>query len=131
MKITKRNKLQAKQLFRLCLSNGLLDEARAQQLVQRVARAKPRDCLAVLTAFEEWVKLDRAQHAAQVESATPLTPESASRVRATLAETYGPGLNVSFAHNAALIGGIRVTVGSDVYDGSVRGRLNTLERRFS
>jgi F-type H+-transporting ATPase subunit delta len=131
MKTTKRTKRDARQLFRFCLRDGLLDEARAQQLVQRILQSRSRDSLALLTAFEEWVKLDQAQHAARVESAKSLPPESANQVRATLAETYGPGLNVSFAENAALIGGMRVTVGSDVYDGSVRGRLSTLEERFS
>jgi F-type H+-transporting ATPase subunit delta len=131
MKITKRTRREAKQLFRFCLRDGLLDEARAQQLVQRVVQSKSRESVAILTAFEEWVKLDQAQHAARVESATPLPPDSANRVRASLAEAYGPGLNVSFAHKPALIGGIRVTVGSDVYDGSVQGRLTRLEGRFS
>ena len=32
------------------------------------------------------------------------------------------------ALNPLLIGGMRITVGSSVYDGSVRGRLNALER---
>jgi len=37
---------------------------------------------------------------------------------------------MSFAHSPALIGGMRVKVGSDVYDGSVQARLATLEARF-
>jgi F-type H+-transporting ATPase subunit delta len=48
-----------------------------------------------------------------------------------LEQAYGPALNFSFVENPALIGGIRITVGSDVYDGSVQGRLATLEQRFS
>jgi len=39
-----------------------------------------------------------------------------------LATLYGPGLNASFTHSPALIGGVRIRVGSDVYDGSVRGK---------
>jgi F0F1-type ATP synthase delta subunit len=35
-------------------------------------------------------------------------------------------LNITFSQNAALIGGLRVKVGSDVYDGSVQARLNGL-----
>jgi len=131
MKTTKRIRLQAKQLFRLCFRDGLLDEARAQDLVKRVAREKSRGSLAILMEFQRWLKLYIADHSAIVESATSLPPDSASQVRERLLEVYGPGLNVSFAQNPALIGGIRVTVGSDVYDGSVRGRLAELQRSFS
>ena len=44
--------------------------------------------------------------------------------------SYGPGMSTSFAANPELIGGMRVKVGSDVYDGSVRTALLTLEERF-
>jgi F-type H+-transporting ATPase subunit delta len=131
MKISRRTSQQAKQLFRLCTKDGLLDEGLAQRLLQRVLEAEPRGCLAVLTAFERLVKLDAAQRAAKVESATPLPAEASNQVRARLEQVYGKGLNLSFAENPALIGGIRITVGSDVYDGSVQGRLNRLEERFS
>ena len=43
---------------------------------------------------------------------------------------YGPGISTSFAHNPALIGGMRIHVGSDVYDGSVRAGLDALEKSF-
>ncbi len=39
-------------------------------------------------------------------------------------------LETSFEQNAALIGGVRIKVGSDVYDGSVRARLAALEARL-
>jgi F-type H+-transporting ATPase subunit delta len=76
------------------------------------------------------VKLDHAQHTAKVETATPLPPEMAAGIQARLERVYGRGMNVSFVHVLALIGGMRVTVGSDVYDGSVQARLAALEERF-
>jgi F-type H+-transporting ATPase subunit delta len=39
-------------------------------------------------------------------------------------------LNISYAQNPALIGGLRIQVGSDVYDGSVQARLNDLRENF-
>ena len=35
-----------------------------------------------------------------------------------------------FAQNPALIGGMRIKVGSDVYDGSVQARLAALQESF-
>ena len=43
-----------------------------------------------------------------------------------MARAYGPGMSTSYAENAALIGGMRLKVGSDVYDGSVLAALRTL-----
>ena len=47
-----------------------------------------------------------------------------------LARRYGPAIETTFRENPALIAGLRVKVGSDVYDGSVRARLDTLEARI-
>ena len=43
---------------------------------------------------------------------------------------YGPGLNISFVQNPELIAGLRIKVGSDVYDGSVQARLAALQESF-
>ena len=130
MKVTKLARREAKELFRSCLVNGVLDEARARQAVQQVLQLKPRGYLAILTHFQRLVKLDLERRTATIESATALTPELQSGIQASLARMYGPGLNVSFAQNPQLIGGLRVKVGSDVYDGSIQARLTALEESF-
>ena len=127
MKRTKQARREAKQLFRLCLVNGLLDEGRVRQVVRRVSQTRNRNRFNVLSQFRRLVKLDCTRHTATVESATPLPPGMQVSVQAELSRLYGPGLNTSFAHSPALIGGMRVKVGSDVYDGSVQARLATLE----
>jgi F-type H+-transporting ATPase subunit delta len=47
-------------------------------------------------------------------------------IQENLARRYGPGLNVSFWVDPSLIGGLRIKVGSDIFDGSVAGRLAEL-----
>jgi len=128
MKINKRAKREAKQLFRLCLVNGLLDESRVGRVVQFVVAAGHRDCPAILSHFGRLVKLDLARHTATIESATPLSADLQAAVEAGLARRYGPGLAAAFAQRPALIGGMRIQVGCDVYDGSVQGRLTALEK---
>lgn len=130
MKTSKQTRREAKELFRLCLANGLLDESRARQVVQYLLQAKPRGYLAVLSHFQRLIKLDMERRTARVESATVLPPELQASVQASLAQVYGPGLNLSFAQNPALIGGMRIKVGSDVYDGSVQARLAALQDSF-
>ena len=130
MRLTKQSRRNAKSLLRSCLVNGRLDERCVRQVVEQVAQAKPRGYVGLLTYFKHLVQLDIARHAARVESAAPLSPELQAEVAGKLEKAYGPGLSLTFAQNAALIGGLRVTVGSDVYDGSVQGRLSALADSF-
>ncbi len=130
MKNVKQIRRQARQLFRLCLVNGLLDEGRVRQVVRQVIAANRRDGPALLSRFLYLFRLDRDRHAARVESAAPLPADLQTSINSDLARAYGPGMIASFEQNPALIGGMRIKVGSDVYDGSVRGALAELERSF-
>jgi len=130
MRTTKQVRRDAKHLFRLCLVNGSLDEARVRQVLKRVLESKRRGCLALATHFGRLVKLERSSHTATVESAMPLPAEFQASVQAGLEQVYGLRIITSFAQNPALIGGMRIKVGSDVYDGSVKAALTTLEKSF-
>jgi F-type H+-transporting ATPase subunit delta len=126
MKISKQARRDGKTLFNTCRVNGLLDEDRVRQTVSAVIAQKPRGYVGILEHFQRLVKLDIERRDARVESAAPLTDELATSVKAELAWRYGQNLNVSFAVNKDLIGGLRVKVGSDVFDGTVRARLDAL-----
>jgi F-type H+-transporting ATPase subunit delta len=130
MKISKQAQREARQLFRSCLVNGLLDENRARQCVTLVAQKQPRGYVAILSRLHRLVKLELARRTVQVENAVETSPEQASGLRARLERQYGPGLNIQYSINPQLIGGMRVQVGSDLYDGSVKTRLDKLEQSF-
>ena len=121
---------EARQLYHLCLVKGVLDENRVRQVVQRYVQSKPRGWWAFLAQFQRLVRLDRAAHTAQVESALSLPPDLKTRVQDGVTSTYGSGISISFAENPALIGGMRIKVGSDVYDGTIRAELDALEKSF-
>jgi F-type H+-transporting ATPase subunit delta len=130
MKNSKQIKREAKRLFRLCLVNGLLDEQRVRLAVQGVLQSKRRGIFAVLAHFLRLVRFDRSRHTAVVESVTSLPVELQSSVLARLDRLYGPRIHTSFSLNPTLIGGMRIRVGSDLYDGSIKAGLATLESRF-
>jgi F-type H+-transporting ATPase subunit delta len=98
--------------------------------VQQVINVKPRGYVAILSHFERLVKLDLERRSARIESALPLSPELQASVQSSLTRVYGSGLNTSFVQNPALIGGMRIKVGSDVYDGSIQARLAALQESF-
>jgi F-type H+-transporting ATPase subunit delta len=126
MKISKQSRRDARELFRLCIAGGALDENRVRNVVSRVASGKPRGYLAILTHFQRLVRLEISRRTAKIESATPLSSQMQAQIQGDLTGRYGSGLAFTFLQNPALIGGIRVQVGGDVYDGTVAGRLNEL-----
>ncbi|MGA2854165.1 MAG: F0F1 ATP synthase subunit delta [Verrucomicrobiota bacterium] len=130
MKISKQEQREARQLFRGCLANGLLDENRVRQAVSLLVSKKPRGYVGILSRLHRLVQLDVEQHAARVESATPLAADLQADVADRMKKIYGAGLDISFRENPALIGGLRIQVGSDLYDGSVKTRLEQLEQSF-
>jgi len=130
MKTTKRTRQASRHLFRLCVVSGNLDDARVRLVATRLAGSKRRGALAILSGFHRLVRLDRNRHLAVVESATDLPTNLRESVQARLATVYGAGLETSFQQNPELIGGMRIKVGSDIYDGSIRRKLEMLEARL-
>jgi F0F1-type ATP synthase delta subunit len=131
MKTPRQAQREARQLFRLCFAEGSLDENRVRLVVARVLAAKGSGGLAVATRFLRLVRQDSARHHAEVASALPLPAHIRAEIEASLARQYGAGLITSFVDDPSLLGGVRLTAGSDVYDGSVKGGLAALEGRFA
>ena len=130
MKSTREIKRAAKHLFRLCFVNGSLDEDRVRSVLQGILGSKRRRSLPLASQFQRLVSVDRLRHTARVESAVSLLPDLQANVQASLVRAYGPELSTSFAENPTLIGGMRIRVGSDLYDGSIKAGLAALENSF-
>ncbi len=123
-------KRSAKLIYRWCLVEGNLDQSRVREVVRHVLQLKRRGYLAVLGEFKRLVRLELAKHDARVESAVPLQVDLQTRLRRSLESAYGPDLRTQFAENSELIGGIRIRVANDIYDGSVKSKLVVLAKSF-
>ena len=130
MKGNRRTIRAARRLYRLCLIDGRLDDSRVRQVARRLGASRRRGSIAVLSSLRRIVRLDRDRHSALVETATSLADDLRAEVQAGLARLYGSGLATSFETSPDLIGGMRIRVGSDVYDGSVRARLAAIGSRL-
>ena len=130
MKGSKQSRRDAKQLFQACQVNGSLEEARVRQAVALLIEKKPRGYFGTLQEFQRLVKLDVNSRSARVESAVALSEAQQQEVRASLGRLKGADVEVEFAEDADLIGGMRVKLGDDVYDGSVKTRLSRLAESF-
>jgi F-type H+-transporting ATPase subunit delta len=131
MKISKQEQREARQLFRSCFVNDLLDESRVRQAVALLADKKPRGYVQILSRLHRLVKLELARRNVHIENAIETTSSQQAGLRATLEKQYGLGLDIQYSVNPRLIGGMRIQVGSDLYDGSVRTRLEKLEQSFN
>ena len=130
MKGNKQSRRGAKQLFKSCQVEGQLAEERVRQAVTLVIEKKPRGYFGILQELQRLVKLDVSSRSARVESAVVLTEAQQQNIRESLGRLKGGEVTVEFTENAGLIGGMRVKIGDDVFDGSVKTRLATLSESF-
>lgn len=130
MKISKTAAAAARRLFGLCQVGGRLDESKLRQAIVGLLEKKPRDFHAILAALQRLTRLDVESRRVTVESAVELDAATRARVVAGLSAQYGADLVVDYQINTTLIGGLRIRVGNDVYDGSIQGRLERLAAAF-
>ncbi len=128
MKISKEVQAQARRLMRLCIgADGLMNEATVRLVADKITAEKPRNYLALLTAFTELVRLEQAAHTATITSAVPLTAEEQAAITARL-NARQAGLNYNWQVDSSLIAGLTVKVGDNVTDASVRTRIEQLTK---
>lgn len=68
---------------------------------------------------------------AYVTAAEPLTEAEESRLSASLAAKYGRQVSLKITVDPAVLGGMSVRVGSDLYDGTVARRLSTVRNALA
>ena len=128
MKISKEVQAQARRLMRLCIgADGLMNEATVRLVADKIAAEKPRNYLALLTAFTELVRLEQAAHTATITSAVPLTAAEQAAITAKLNARHA-GLIYEWQVDSTLIAGLTVKVGDNVTDSSIRTRIEQLSK---
>lgn len=130
MKISKVAAATARRLFGLCQTDGRLDDNKLRSVVSRLVETQPRDFPAILAALQKLTRLEMERRKVTVESAVELDEATRRRVLAGLAKQYGADLVAVYQVNPALLGGLRIRVGNDVFDGTVQGRLQRLAAAF-
>jgi F-type H+-transporting ATPase subunit delta len=120
----------AREMLRASFTDGQLDRGRIASVVDSILSKKPRNYLKILEYYKRLLRLEAEKRHARIETATTLEQEIASQISLNLARRYGTDLTTEFVVNPALLGGIRIRVGSDVWDSSVRNRLERLQQQL-
>jgi F-type H+-transporting ATPase subunit delta len=85
----------------------------------------------IAQAFEAVMDERLGRVRADIASAMPLTWEQQQQVVAELKRLSGREVRPEFTTDSSLLGGVSARIGSTIYDGSVRGRLEAMRRRLS
>jgi F-type H+-transporting ATPase subunit delta len=131
MKLSKDARRLSRDLFRASFAAGRLDQDRVRAITSKVIDSKPRHYVDILKQYQRLLRLEIEKHHAIIESAAELDPATRGQLEQSLRAKYGRDLTAEFQVSPALIGGLRVKIGSDVYDSSVRERLSRLEDQFA
>ena len=116
----------ARQLFKLSLVDGALSADRVSGVLQYVEKHRPANTLAVLKVYQRLVTAEVARGQAVVEHAGPVNESVLSSIAAAMTQRYRRKVTSVARPNAALLAGLRVRVGDDVYESSVAGQLAAL-----
>ena len=130
MKINKEIRQLSRQMLRASFTDGQLDHGKIASLVQSLIAKRPRHFMNVLQYYKRLLRLEIENRHARIESATELAPQAAADIIARLKKKYGEDLTSEFVVDPTLLGGARVRVGSDVWDGTLRNRLERLQQQF-
>jgi F-type H+-transporting ATPase subunit delta len=130
MKINKEIRQVSRQTLRASFTDGQLDRGKIASLIQSLIAKKPRRYIDILQNYKRLLRLEIEKRHAAIESASELSPQTSSKILAKLKKKYGDDLTADFVVDPTLLGGMRVRVGSDVWDGSVRNRLQRLQQQL-
>ena len=131
MKLDKDSRKLSKQLFTVSFTDGRLDEKKVKAVASQIVTSKPRNAIGILKEYQRRVRLEVAKHHAVVESAVEMDQATAKQLIASLRSKYGQSVSTEFKVSPELLGGLRIKIGSDVIDSSVRDRLNRLEAELT
>jgi len=120
---------------RLHMLTQALDTLKASELFRRfglflVRKERFGQIEAIARAYTELCDEIGNVIRATVVSATPLEPKQGAQIEQLLADKTGKKVALEYATDPALIGGLRIRLGSREFDGSVRGDLNRVQEEM-
>ena len=130
MKINKEIRQLSRQMLRASFTDGQLDRGKIGSLAQSLIAKKPRRFFDILQNYKRLLRLEIEKRHATIESASQLSPQNSSEILAKLKQKYGDDLTAEFRTDPMFLGGMRIRVGSDVWDGTVRNRLQQLQQQL-
>jgi F-type H+-transporting ATPase subunit delta len=116
----------ARQLFTLSVVDGAVSAERVAGVLDYVEKHQPANSVALLRAYYRLIATELAKGEALVEHAGAIDDAMLAAIAAAMTKKYGRPVTATAKPNAALLAGMRVHVGDDIYEASVAGQLAAL-----
>jgi F-type H+-transporting ATPase subunit delta len=116
----------ARQLFKLSLADGAVSADRVAGVLAFVEKHRPPNPVMVLRVYQRLVATELAKSQAVVEHSGAVDDAMLATIAAAMSRRYGRTVTAAARPNAALLAGLRVHVGDDIYESSVAGQLAAL-----
>jgi F-type H+-transporting ATPase subunit delta len=100
-----------------------LSELATRMLEVLVRSNRVNDITGILQAVAEYVNTATGVAVAEVRSAKALSPDEQKELSATLSRKVGKNVELDVQTDPALLGGIVVKIGSEIWDASVAGKI--------
>jgi F-type H+-transporting ATPase subunit delta len=126
MAANKKTKLLAKQLFKLSFADGQISATQVAGVLGYIEKTAPRHPLALLKLYHRAIATEVAKSLALVEHAGPVSDATLKLIEGAMTRKYQRPVTASARPNPKLLAGLRVRVGSDLYESTVAGQLATL-----
>ena len=130
MKLNKEIRQVSRKMLQASFTDGQLDPGRISALVDSLVTRKPRNYVDALKNYKRLLRLELEKRHATIETASEVDSAVRSEIEANLKSKYGNDLSTEFHVAPELLGGMRIRVGNDVWDGSVRNRLERLQHEL-
>ncbi len=116
----------ARQFFKMSLVDGAVSADRVGGVLAYVEKHGPSNPVMVLKAYQRLIAAEVAKGVALVEHAGAINDAMLAAIAASMTQKYGRKVAATARPNPALLAGIRVHVGDDIYESSVAGQLAAL-----
>lgn len=126
MKVSKDSRKGARSLYSASLTNGRLDEVKVRGVLASVIQRRPVGYGQILHEYHRLVRMEVERRTAVVESAAPLCVTEEKLIEAAVKSRLGDDVRAEFLFDTDLIAGLRIRIGSNVYEATVRERLRRL-----
>lgn len=125
MALSLQHQKYAKQLLKLSVdAGGSLSLARVEALLHTLRQRPALEKKGILKAYLRLLQAFSAKASCVLEHASPLSPEQLSGFEAFFSAHYKEVIRFQTKPNPNLIGGVRIRIGSDIWEHNIFNHLN-------
>jgi len=108
-------------LVEVSFKDGRIMEGQVIRSARTLKSLPAATAIQTLSEYLNGLKRKEKKHTAYVETAVSLSPAQLQKVKRMAKETI---TKISVKINKDIVGGFKLTIGDDIWDGSVLGRMN-------